>query len=173
MQRTLISLAVMLALTSTLSASAQAAAAKPAASASTQITTQLPRNAVPSHYAVSLVPDAAQRSFSASVTIALDVVQASDSLTLHAADLSFRSAAISAGPGQTVLAADNISIDAKKQTVTLHFPRTLAKGGYQLKLDYDGKISTQASGLFSLDYENGGAKNARSTPSSRIPMRAR
>ncbi|MYN45486.1 M1 family peptidase [Pseudoduganella sp. FT93W] len=158
MQRTLISLAVMLALASTLPASAQAAAAKQTASAPVQTTTQLPRNAVPSHYAVSLVPDAAQRSFSASVTIALDVVQASDSLTLHAADLSFRGAAISAGPGQTVLAADHISIDAKTQTVTLHFPRTLAKGGYQLKLDYDGKISTQASGLFSLDYENGGAK---------------
>jgi len=160
MQRTLISLAVTLALglSATLPATTLAAPAKAVAPLPATVTSQLPRNAVPSHYAVSLVPDAAQRSFSASVVIALDLVQASDSLTLHAAELSFRSAAISAGPGQPVLAADNISIDADKQTVTLHFPRTLAKGGYQLKLDYDGKISTQASGLFALDYENAGAK---------------
>jgi hypothetical protein len=46
----------------------RAAAAKAA-----QVTTQLPRNAAPTHYAVSLTPDAANSSFSASVTIALDV----------------------------------------------------------------------------------------------------
>lgn len=159
MQRTLISLAAMLALGATLPASVLAAAHAPAtASQAATVTSQLPRHAVPSHYAVSLVPDAAQRSFSASVTITLNMLEASDSLTLHAADLSFRGAAISAAGSQPALAADKISVDAQKQTVTLHFPRPLPKGGYQLKLDYDGKISTQASGLFALDYENGGAK---------------
>eukprot|EP01030_Chromulinospumella_sphaerica_P027461 gene27461-27727_t len=104
MQRTLISLAAMLALGATLPASALAAA-HPAASASkpATVTSQLPRHAVPSHYAVSLVPDAAQRSFSGSVTITLNMLEASDSLTLHAADLSFRGAAISAAGGQTGL----------------------------------------------------------------------
>ncbi|MBV5324731.1 MAG: M1 family peptidase, partial [Rhodospirillaceae bacterium] len=128
------------------------------ASQAAAVTTQLPRNAIPSHYAVSLVPDAAQRKFSASVSIALDLVQASDSLTLHAANLTFRHAAISAGTSQPALVADKISVDAEHQTVTLHFPQRLNQGAYQLKLDYDGVIGTQASGMFALDYDNGGAR---------------
>jgi aminopeptidase N len=156
MQRSLISLAVMalLGLSSGLPSLAVAAPAPKAA----QATTQLPRTAVPTHYAVSLTPDAAHSTFSASVTIALDIKQATDSLTLNAADLKFSSAAISAGPGQPALAASKISVDADKQTATFQFDKPLAKGSYQLKLDYTGVIGTQASGLFSLDYQNGGEK---------------
>ncbi|MYN26692.1 M1 family metallopeptidase [Duganella levis] len=155
MQRSLISLAVMALLG--LSAGAPTLVAAAPAAKVTQVTTQLPRTAVPTHYAVSLTPDAANSSFSASVTIALDVKQATSSLTLNAADLKFSAAAISAGPGKSQQASKT-DIDADKQTVTFHFADTLKPGSYQLKLDYTGVIGTQASGLFSLDYDNGGAK---------------
>jgi aminopeptidase N len=156
MQRSLISLAVMATLG--LCAGAPTLAAAAAAAKTAQVTTQLPRNAVPTHYAVSLTPDAANSSFSASVTIALNVKQASTSLTLHAADLKFSSAAISAGPGKPLQAASKIDIDAAKQTATFHFAEALKPGSYQLKLDYTGLIGNQPAGLFSLDYDNGGAK---------------
>ena len=169
MQRSLISLAVMALLGWSASApalvaaspatiTAAATAAAKAAQANQQVTTQLPRNAVPTHYAVSLTPDAASSSFSASVTIALDVKQASSSLTLQAADLKFSAAAISAGPGKALQQASKIEVDADKQTATFHFAQALQPGSYQLKLDYTGVIGTQASGLFSLDYENGGVR---------------
>jgi aminopeptidase N len=159
MQRSLISLAVMALLglsagAPTLVTAAPAARANQAA----QVTTQLPRNAVPTHYAVSLTPDAANSSFSASVTIALDVKQATSSLKLQAADLKFSAAAISAGPGKAVQQSSKIDVDADQQTATFHFAQSLKPGSYQLKLDYTGVIGTQASGLFSLDYDNGGAK---------------
>jgi aminopeptidase N len=155
MQRSLISIAVMasLALTSGLTHAAPA----PTAAKSAQVTTQLPRNAVPTHYALSLVPDAAHSTFSASVTIALTVTRATDSLTLNAADLKFSAAALSTGAGQPPQAATAIDLDADKQTATFRFGRQLAPGSYQLKLDYTGVIGTQAAGLFSLDYQNGGA----------------
>jgi aminopeptidase N len=156
MQRSLISIAVLAMLGFT-SAAPSIALAAPAPKAA-QATTQLPRDAVPTHYAVSLTPDAANRSFSASVTIALDVKHATSSLTLHAADLKFSAAAIGAGPGQPAQAASKIDIDADKQTATFRFAAPLKPGSYQLKLDYTGVIGTQATGLFSLDYENGGAK---------------
>jgi aminopeptidase N len=156
MQRSLISLAVMALLG--LSAGAPTLVTAAPAAKVTQVTTQLPRTAVPTHYAVSLTPDAANSSFSASVTIALDVKQATSSLTLNAADLKFSAANISAGPGKSQQAASKTDIDADKQTVTFHFADTLKPGSYQLKLDYTGVIGTQASGLFSLDYDNGGAK---------------
>jgi len=129
------------------------AAAKPAA----RQTTQLPRNAAPTHYAVSLTPDAANRTFSASVVISLDITQATDSLVLHAADLKFSSAALSAGAGQPAQAATAIDLDADQQTATFRFGRTLQPGSYQLQLAYTGLIGTQAAGLFALDYQNGGA----------------
>lgn len=152
MQRTLISLAVVAALG--LAAPFAANAAEKAA----QVTTQLPRNAAPTHYALSITPDAASSSFSASVTIALNVKQATSSLTLNAVELQFSAAAISAGPGKAVQAASKIDVDDKNQTATFHFAEALKPGSYQLKLDYTGKIGDQPSGLFSLDYENDGAK---------------
>ena len=161
MQRSLISLAVMalLGLSSGLAPlTVTAAPAAKAAKAANQVTTQLPRNAVPTHYAVSLVPDAANSSFSASVTIALDIKQAGSSITLNAADLKFSSVAISAGPGKPAQAASKISVDNDKQTATFEFAQPLAVGSYQLKLDYTGVIGTQATGLFSLDYQNGADK---------------
>ncbi|MES2163517.1 MAG: M1 family metallopeptidase [Pseudomonadota bacterium] len=158
MQRSLISLAVMALLGLTSGLAPLTVAAAPAAKAANKVTTQLPRNAVPTHYAVSLTPDAANSSFSASVTIALDIKQASNSITLNAADLKFSTAAISAGPGKPALATSKISVDNDKQTATFEFAQPLAVGSYQLKLDYTGVIGTQATGMFSLDYQNGGDK---------------
>ena len=158
MQRSLISLAVIALLGLSAGLSPASAGAAPAKSEKAVTTTQLPRTAAPSHYAVSLVPDAANRSFSATATISLDIRQATSSLTLNAADLAFSAAAISAGPGKPALAAPRISIDNDKQTATFEFGQQLQPGSYQLQLAYTGAIGAQAAGLFSLDYDNGGAK---------------
>ncbi|MFA9216313.1 MAG: M1 family metallopeptidase [Sphingomonadaceae bacterium] len=118
--------------------------------------TQLPRTAIPSHYALSLVPDAAHLSFEASVTIALELRQPTNMITLNAADLNFAGAMISAGPGQPPQAASRIDVDAAAQTASIHFLHPLAAGQYQLKIDYSGSIGTQANGLFALDYQSNG-----------------
>ncbi len=124
--------------------------------------TQLPRTALPSHYAVSLIPDPANHSFEASVTIALELRQPTNILTLNAADLAFSGAAISAGEGQPPQAASRIEVDAAAQTASLHFLHPLLPGQYQLQLDYSGIIGTQAAGLFALDYrdDDGAEKRA-------------
>jgi aminopeptidase N len=158
MQRSLISLAVLALLNFSSVTATAALAPHPSNDPKAQATTQLPRTAVPTHYAVSLTPDAADSSFSATVTITLDVKQATNSLTLNAADLKFSAAAISASAGEATLAASKIEVDEAKQTATFQFAEQLKPGSYQLKLDYTGVIGTQASGLFSLDYENGGTK---------------
>jgi aminopeptidase N len=140
MQHRLIASAV-LALAATCSLATHAAPRVPAA----VVTTQLPRTAVPRHYDVALVPDAAAGTFTGKVTITLDVVKATSTITLNAADLAFTRAAI----GKTLA---RTSIDAGAQTATFTFPRVLAPGQYKLALDYSGIIGTQATGLFSLDY---------------------
>jgi aminopeptidase N len=124
------------------------------------VPTQLPRVAIPRHYDLSVVPDAANLKFDGKVKIDVDVVTATNTLTLNAADLTFRSATIT-GPGgmsQTATA----TTDDKAQTATFAVAQPLAPGRYQLALDYSGIINTQAHGLFALDYKDkaGAAKRS-------------
>ena len=148
MHRSLISAAVL-----TLIGLAPLAHATPAATTAVQATSQLPRNASPTHYAVSLTPDAAASTFSATVTIALDVKQRTNTLTLNANELAFSAASISAGPGQPAIEAAHIGVDAAAETASFSFAQPLAPGHYQLHLVYTGKIGSQANGLFALDYD--------------------
>ncbi|MEC5160555.1 M1 family metallopeptidase [Janthinobacterium sp. CG_S6] len=147
MHRTLVSTAVL-----TLVALAGAAAPAGAAAAS-QGTTQLPRGVSPSHYQLSLTPDAAAASFSAKATITLTLSQPTASITLNALGLDFAGAVLRRA-GQADQGAADITLDAAQQSATFHFAKPLAKGRYQLALDYRGKIGTQATGLFSLDYDS-------------------
>ncbi|MES2741243.1 MAG: M1 family metallopeptidase [Pseudomonadota bacterium] len=154
MHRSLISAAIFAMIGLTAAHAAQAAPDRPGApTASARTTTQLPRNAWPSHYRISLVPDAKAASFAAQVTITLTVTEPGDSLTLNAADLVFTGAALRGAGGRMLQKAAEIALDPAKQSVTFRFAAPLAKGQYQLTLDYTGKIGSQAEGLFALDYD--------------------
>lgn len=143
----------------TFSGMAQAAPAKPkmAASASA-VTTQLPRNAVPSHYRINFTPDAANLAFTANTSIDIRLVTASNSVTVHAADLAFKKATIRKAKGKPIAAT--VKVDAKTQTATISFPKMPA-GSYTLDFAYSGKIAQQANGMFALDYKNPEGKDKR------------
>ena len=117
------------------------------------ITTQLPRTVRPTHYDVSITPDAAGGRFSARVVIDITVLSATDAITLNAADLSFQQAVLTTANGVRATPA-TASVDAANQTATFRLPLAVAPGNYRLALDYTGLIGTQAVGLFSLDYDN-------------------
>ena len=123
------------------------------------IPTQLPRTAIPSHYAIEVTPHADRLAFDATVAIDLKVIKPTRELVLNAADLAIASATLTADQGQPLAA--KVSIDADAQTATLDFGRELAPGAYRLDIAYAGKINTQANGLFALDYKNPEGKDAR------------
>ena len=158
MYRSLISLAVALALAG--GAVAPAIAAPVSGSATAKTTTQLPRGVRPLHYDIALVPDAAASRFTARVAIDLEVAAPTRSITLNAAELAFAGATLTAkngtqnGPALTA----RIAVDEEAQTATFSFAKPLAKGHYRLAIDYSGIIGTQAAGLFSLDYDGEGGK---------------
>lgn len=151
MHRNLITAAVAAAL-AILSAQ-PATAAPPATPAVRATTTQLPRGVAPTHYAVSLTPDARAGRFAAKVTIDIDVQAPTSSITLNAVDLKFASATLTPAAGGAPQAAQ-AAVNADAQTATFTFARPVAKGAYKLALDYTGVIGTQAVGLFSLDYDS-------------------
>ena len=156
----LIALAAMLsACASTAGRETAPASAAPAAVPG-QIPTQLPRNVRPLQYSISATPDAANLRFTGSVLIDIEVVEATDTITLNAADLEIGIARLSpiGNPPSTVFEVGRTSLDAGRQTASFRFDKPIAPGRYRLALDYSGKIYTQAAGLFALDYETEAGK---------------
>ncbi len=140
-----------LAATPALAREAAAAAAPAAAPLPESVPSQLPRLARPTHYDIAVTPDAKALTFTGRAAIDLDLFADSTTITMNALDLAFTSASIARadGSGRTALTA---TVDPDAQTVTFTAPRSLAPGRYTLTADYDGKIGTQANGLFALDY---------------------
>ena len=118
-----------------------------------QTPTQLPRAVKPTHYTISIVPDAAHSRFTGQVSIALEVLQPTRNITLNAADLAIQSVQLSAVRDRVALTAQHIDLNADRQTATFSFPAVLAKGSYILTIAYSGLIGSQANGLFHLDYD--------------------
>lgn len=122
------------------------------------IPSDLPRIARPLHYEITVRPDADLLWLGGSVRITMELYEPTDSLTLHANAITVGQAVLHGpGGGQTLLKL--ASSDPAKQTITL-VPETLAAGTqiapgtYLLDITYTGDISTQAVGLFALDYND-------------------
>ena len=89
--------------------------------------TQLPRTAVPHHYAITVTPHAQRLTFDSTVVIDLDVVKPTRQLVLNAADLKLASATLRPARGGAATTA-RIAQDAKAESAMLSFPRQLAPG---------------------------------------------
>ncbi|MGE4323617.1 MAG: M1 family metallopeptidase [Sphingobium sp.] len=127
------------------------------------VTTQLPRGAAPTHYAIIVTPDASALTFTGEVAIDLTVGTAMPQLVLNAADLSFSSVTLTPAGGKAGRAiSGKAHVDAGAQTVALDFGKPVQSGRYTLAIAYAGVINTQANGLFALDYTDnaGQAKRA-------------
>ncbi|WP_226426715.1 M1 family metallopeptidase [Xanthomonas sp. MWU16-30325] len=136
-----------------------AAAPAPPSAAASSITTQLPRTAKPTHYAVEITPHADKMTFDGKVAIDISVLQATDRIVLQAANLSLAHGTLTQKGGKPQAA--KVSTDAEAQTATFAFDKPLAVGEYVLSIDYSGVINTQANGLFALDYTTAqGARRA-------------
>lgn len=141
------------------SASVFAAAPVPTSADASSITTQLPRTAKPTHYAVEITPHADKMTFDGKVAINISVLQPTDRIVLQAANLSFARGTLMQKGGKPQTAT--VSTDAEAQTATFAFDKPLAVGEYVLSIDYSGVINTQANGLFALDYTTAqGARHA-------------
>jgi len=120
---------------------------------SESIPSDLPRTARPLRYEIEITPNAAELTFTGASTIDIEVYERTETLTLHANELEFAAVRLflrpdGAGRGITL----ETELDADAQTVHLKAPSPIEPGIYRLVFDYTGKIQTQATGLFALDY---------------------
>src|SRR5262249_55229629 len=98
-------------------------------------------------------PHAASLSFDGKVTVTLDVLTPTPSITLNAIDLTFSKVSLASAAGKAAFGEPKVSVDANTQTATFTFAKPLPVGSYQLSMDYAGKIDTQANGLFVINYD--------------------
>ena len=116
----------------------------------------LPDDVVPTHYGISIVPDATKLTFTGSVNIDIDVKQATKTIVLNAADLAFKHVSL-----KGVAKAPVVIFDTQQETATLTFASPVSAGKHVLSIDYTGKINQHAAGLFALDYDTAaGSKRA-------------
>jgi len=138
---------------------APATAAATAPQASRRIPTQLPTDIRPLQYTINAAPDAANLRFKGRVDIDIEVLKPTYFITLNAADLEFIDVSLSGDSGSGApIPARKFLVDNERQTATIRFGSEIAPGRYRLRIDYSGKIYTQAAGLFALDYESAGGK---------------
>ncbi|WP_298289830.1 M1 family metallopeptidase [Novosphingobium sp.] len=148
--RTLSLVSVMALSIAALSAPALAQPVPANPSAAAGVHTDLPRVAHPSHYTITITPDAANLKFAGQSSVDLEVTEATPFLTLHALDLNIASATLTPAGGTPVPVT--ITMDAASQTARFTAAQPLSPGKYRLETTYSGVINTQANGLFALDY---------------------
>ena len=116
------------------------------------VPSDLPRIARPLHYRIEVVPDAANLAFAGTTSIDLEVFERTDALTLHANELRFTMARLIRADGAGAPIPLETEVDGDDQTVRLEAAAPIMPGAYRVDLSYTGKIQTQATGLFALDY---------------------
>jgi aminopeptidase N len=112
---------------------------------------KLPKEVVPKHYALRIVPAATHERFEGRAQIEIEVARPVAAIELNAVELDFDTARLYSGAGPTVLAA---KFDRERETVTLA-PETgaIAAGRYRLDIDYTGRIAKHPNGLHQVLYK--------------------
>ena len=119
---------------------------------------KLPKDVVPTDYAVRIVPDIDKLTFAGTETVKLNVRRRVRQLVLNALELKIEAASIDGNE----LPRSAIKIDTKNELLTLALPSELPTGEHTLALRFAGIINQQGQGLFYMRYQEQGT-GARKT----------
>ena len=113
----------------------------------------LPRNAIPSRYDLTLQPDLQAATFTGSVIIALEVVEATDAIWLNAADLEIISTTLEDNDGNHVCSPE-AELLADQERLRLRLGAALPPGGYRLMLGFEGILNDKLHGFYRSTFKD-------------------
>jgi aminopeptidase N len=112
----------------------------------------LPSAVVPTHYELTITPNADTLLFKGAVRIAVNVAAPTREIVLNAKDLTFDRATVDGVSTQA------IALDAKLGRATLGFENPVSAGAHQLAIEYHGPILKSTFGFFAMDYDSPAGK---------------
>ena len=113
----------------------------------------LPTNVVPRHYDVVLEPNFQNFTFDGNVTIDLDVVEESKTISLNTLNLDIHKTSV-ASDGSTISDAPKLSYDEAKQITHIDLGKSLPSGSkVQLRQTFTGKLNDEMAGFYRSSYK--------------------
>jgi len=114
---------------------------------------KLPKEVVPTEYAIRIVPNRDNFTFAGSESVKLNVRSPVHQLVLNGLELKIEAASVDGKE----LSLSAIKTDSEKELLTLTLPSELAAGDHALALRFTGKINQQGQGLFYMRYQEQGS----------------
>ncbi|XP_001842721.2 aminopeptidase N [Culex quinquefasciatus] len=115
----------------------------------------LPNTTIPSSYDVTLTVDLDRYRFFGSVKIAIDVLEATNSVTLNVKDLNISNVALTDSAGNNQELVDSVN-QYDSEEVTFNFNSYLSAGSnYHMAIQFAGAIADDLKGLYRSSYYSG------------------
>jgi len=113
----------------------------------------LPKNVKPLHYDVTLEPDFKTFKYNGTVSIELDVVEDSNSISLNSLDIDIKETTISSG-SHTISSAPTLKFDDETQRVNIHFDKTIPAGSKAtVTTKFVGTLNDNMAGFYRSSYK--------------------
>jgi aminopeptidase N len=113
----------------------------------------LPPNVEPSKYSIKLVPDLISFVYSGEETVAVDVVTATDTISVHSRDIAVQEVTFAGASGKPVTATE-LSFNLKLMTLTIKFGEELPVGAGSLYIKFTGTLNDQMAGFYRSEYKS-------------------
>lgn len=123
--------------------------------ASTQDRVLLPAAVRPSHYSLELKPDLVNFTFDGSVNITVNVLSATNTVVMHAKDLSIvGKASFASSVASDRAESVEIAYNSRLSTVSFTFPASLPLGEGMLRLAFTGELNNKMAGFYRSKYND-------------------
>ncbi|XP_061715100.1 puromycin-sensitive aminopeptidase isoform X1 [Cydia pomonella] len=112
---------------------------------------RLPKNVVPKHYDLELVPDLEKLTFTGKTAVKVSIVNPTKEIVLNCLDLDLKSVKLQYENGEP-LSPVEVRLSAAEETATIAFAETLPAGEAALQCEFTGEINDKMKGLYRSKY---------------------
>lgn len=114
---------------------------------------RLPENVIPSEYILLLEPFLLNDTFNGNVVIKVDVVEETDTITFHAAEIEFIETVVTDSNGSQI-DIESETDEEDRDFRVLYFGRSLPVGEYTISISYAGLLNGHNDGFYRSNYTN-------------------